>query len=71
MVDQTSSLFPSMSTNAKPTVLLTNDDGPPDSKESPYIFGLYKHLTERLGWDVKVVVPSSQKSWIGMRIDVR
>ncbi|KAJ3734879.1 survival protein sure-like phosphatase/nucleotidase [Lentinula guzmanii] len=60
-----------MSTNAKPTVLLTNDDGPPDSKESPYIFGLYKHLTERLGWDVKVVVPSSQKSWIGKAYQIK
>ncbi|KAL4243544.1 putative tubulin-tyrosine ligase [Abortiporus biennis] len=45
-------------------VLLTNDDGPP-GKHSPYIFGLYKHLTQDLGWDVRVVVPSSQKSWIG------
>ncbi|KAE9411130.1 sure-like protein [Gymnopus androsaceus JB14] len=52
---------------SRPTVLLTNDDGPPDSKESPYIFGLYKHLTERLGWTVKVVIPSSQRSWIGIR----
>ncbi|KAH9944401.1 survival protein sure-like phosphatase/nucleotidase [Epithele typhae] len=32
---------------------------------SPYIYGLYRHLTEDLGWDVKVVVPSTQKSWIG------
>ncbi|KIJ68427.1 hypothetical protein HYDPIDRAFT_173154 [Hydnomerulius pinastri MD-312] len=47
----------------KPRVLLVNDDGPP-SPESPYIFGLYNHLT-KLDWDVKVVVPSSQKSWIG------
>ncbi|KAJ7038175.1 survival protein sure-like phosphatase/nucleotidase [Mycena alexandri] len=45
-------------------VLLTNDDGPPSSKVSPYIFAFYQHLTA-LGWDVKVVVPSSQKSWIG------
>ncbi|KAG0708883.1 sure-like protein [Suillus ampliporus] len=41
-----------------------NDDGPPGS-QSPYIFGLYLHLTTNLGWDVKVVLPSSQKSWIG------
>ncbi|KAN0128388.1 sure-like protein [Lactarius tabidus] len=46
------------------TVLLTNDDGPP-SYDSPYTFGLYKHLTMTLGWDVRVVIPSSQKSWIG------
>ncbi|KIJ22236.1 glycoside hydrolase family 16 protein [Paxillus involutus ATCC 200175] len=48
----------------KPTVLLVNDDGPPGA-ESPYILGLYRHLTVDLNWDVKVVVPSSQKSWIG------
>ncbi|KAI0001999.1 sure-like protein [Russula vinacea] len=57
----------------QPTVLLTvtrfppnalpNDDGPP-SAASPYIFGLYKHFVT-LGWDVRVVIPSSQKSWIG------
>ncbi|KAH9968939.1 sure-like protein [Russula dissimulans] len=47
-----------------PTVLLTNDDGPP-CPESPYIFGLYKHLTRTLGWEVRVVIPDSQKSWIG------
>ncbi|KAI0078901.1 sure-like protein [Panus rudis PR-1116 ss-1] len=45
-------------------VLLTNDDGPP-GHESPYIYGLYRYLTSVLGWDVKVVIPSSQKSWIG------
>ncbi|KAJ3894945.1 survival protein sure-like phosphatase/nucleotidase [Lentinula edodes] len=58
-------------TKRRPRVLLTNDDGPPDAKESPYIFGLYKHLTERLGWDVKVVVPSSQKSWIGKAYQIK
>ncbi|KAJ7492595.1 survival protein sure-like phosphatase/nucleotidase [Mycena latifolia] len=45
-------------------VLLTNDDGPPNSVSSPYVFAFYNHLTA-LGWDVKVVLPSSQKSWIG------
>ncbi|KAF7347813.1 Sure-like protein [Mycena venus] len=45
-------------------VLLTNDDGPPNSAASPYIFAFHNHLTA-LGWDVKVVLPSSQKSWIG------
>jgi len=43
---------------------LTNDDGPP-GPESPYIFGWYQYLTQNLGWDVKVVIPSTQKSWIG------
>ncbi|KAH9937665.1 survival protein sure-like phosphatase/nucleotidase [Fomitopsis serialis] len=41
-----------------------NDDGPP-GPESPYIYGLYQHLTNNLEWDVKVVIPSTQKSWIG------
>ncbi|KAI9445169.1 sure-like protein [Lactarius indigo] len=52
------------------TVLLTNDDGPPGD-ESPYTFGLYKHLTRTLGWDVRVVIPSSQKSWIGKAYHIK
>jgi len=55
----------------KPRVLLTNDDGPPDLKESPYVLGLYRHLTEELGWDVTVVLPSSQKSWIGKAYHIK
>ncbi|EIW86685.1 sure-like protein [Coniophora puteana RWD-64-598 SS2] len=46
------------------SVLLVNDDGPP-GPESPYVYGLFHHLTHALGWTVKVVLPSSQKSWIG------
>ncbi|KAF9778186.1 sure-like protein [Thelephora terrestris] len=45
-------------------VLLTNDDGPP-GPGSPYLIGWYQHLTQNLGWDLKVVIPSTQKSWIG------
>ncbi|KAF8237832.1 sure-like protein [Tricholoma matsutake] len=56
---------------APPTVLLTNDDGPPDSVESPYVFGFYCHLTEQLGWNVKVVLPASQKSWIGKAYHIK
>ncbi|GLB36173.1 putative cytoplasm protein [Lyophyllum shimeji] len=56
---------------SKPRVLLTNDDGPPDFKESPYVLGLYRHLTEELGWDVSVVLPSSQKSWIGKAYHIK
>lgn len=56
---------------SRPRVLLTNDDGPPDSVESPYVLGLYRHLTEQLGWDVKVVLPSSQKSWIGKAYHIK
>ncbi|KZT02745.1 sure-like protein [Laetiporus sulphureus 93-53] len=51
-------------------VLLTNDDGPP-GPDSPYIYGLYRHLTRDLGWDVRVVIPSSQKSWIGKAYQIK
>jgi len=50
-------------------VLLTNDDGPPGC-QSPYIFGLYKHITRTFGWDLRVVIPSSQKSWTGKAYQV-
>ncbi|PCH33616.1 sure-like protein [Wolfiporia cocos MD-104 SS10] len=49
---------------------LENDDGPP-GPDSPYIYGLYRHLTQDLGWDVKVVIPSSQKSWIGKAYQIK
>ncbi|WFD29684.1 hypothetical protein MSPP1_000695 [Malassezia sp. CBS 17886] len=47
----------------KPHVLLVNDDGPP-SPSSPYVLQLYRALVEH-GWSVRVVLPSSQKSWSG------
>lgn len=53
-----------------PRILLVNDDGPP-GPQSPYIYGLYRHLTINLGWNVKVVVPSSQKSWIGKAFHIK
>lgn len=53
-----------------PRVLLVNDDGPP-GPQSPYIYGLYRHLTTNLRWDVKVVVPSSQKSWVGKAFHIK
>ncbi|CED82062.1 Predicted tubulin-tyrosine ligase [Phaffia rhodozyma] len=52
-------------------VLLTNDDGPPSTKESPNIFSFARALEKTLGWDVKVVVPSSQKSWIGKAYQIQ
>ncbi|AFR92283.1 5'/3'-nucleotidase SurE [Cryptococcus neoformans C23] len=48
----------------KPVVLLTNDDGPPCAS-SPNIYAFCKLLQSRLGWDVRVVIPDSQKSWVG------
>jgi 5'/3'-nucleotidase SurE len=46
-------------------VLLVNDDGPP-APHSPHILGIYETLKVQLGWDVSVVLPSSQKSWGSM-----
>ncbi|WAR58277.1 hypothetical protein PtB15_5B511 [Puccinia triticina] len=63
-----------MSTTARgfpevPTVLLTNDDGPCSEDESPFIHSFSKLLvTEFLGSErskLRVVLPDSQKSWIG------
>ncbi|KAL1719503.1 survival protein sure-like phosphatase/nucleotidase [Schizophyllum commune] len=51
--------------------IASNDDGPPSSHESPYVFGLYKHLTNDLGFNVRVVLPSSQKSWIGKAFHIK
>ncbi|KAH8084632.1 putative cytoplasm protein [Filobasidium floriforme] len=48
----------------KPVVLVTNDDGPP-SASSPNIYSFVKLLQEQLGWDVRVVIPDCQKSWVG------
>ncbi|KAI9300325.1 survival protein sure-like phosphatase/nucleotidase [Cunninghamella echinulata] len=44
-------------------VLICNDDGPPNQEESPFVLPFIEHL-EKLGWDVKVCLPDSQKSWI-------
>lgn len=59
----------------RPVVLLTvswvededqltvqNDDGPP-ADHSPNIYLFSKLLREKLGWDVRVVVPDGQNSW--------
>lgn len=48
----------------RPVALLTNDDGPP-GPSSPNIYAFAKLLRDRLGWDVKVVIPDCQKSWVG------
>ncbi|ORX53952.1 sure-like protein [Hesseltinella vesiculosa] len=44
-------------------VLISNDDGPPNEQESPFVLPFIDHL-EQLGWDVKACLPDSQKSWI-------
>ncbi|SGY34572.1 BQ5605_C002g01654 [Microbotryum silenes-dioicae] len=50
-----------------PRVVVTNDDGPPTdlSGHSPFVYPFACALVGQLGWDVKVVVPSSQRSWVG------
>lgn len=42
---------------------MTNDDGPPDQLISPFVFDFVQHLKNQLGWDVRVCLPSSQRSW--------
>ncbi|WFD35663.1 hypothetical protein MCUN1_002524 [Malassezia cuniculi] len=49
-------------------VLLVNDDGPP-SPTSPYVLALYEALVE-LGWTVRAVLPSGQRSWSGTNYSV-
>lgn len=43
---------------------MTNDDGPPSTTSSPYILPFVKAL-EAAGHTVSVIVPDSQRSWIG------
>lgn len=48
-------------------VLITNDDGPPSGTggHSPFIYPFARALMTHLNWDVRVVVPASQRSWVG------
>ncbi|KAK1813852.1 hypothetical protein LTR12_011760 [Friedmanniomyces endolithicus] len=45
-------------------ILVTNDDGPPSTAASPYILPFVRAL-ERAGHTVSVIIPDSQRSWIG------
>ncbi|ATY66926.1 5 3 -nucleotidase [Cordyceps militaris] len=45
-------------------ILVTNDDGPPSTKASPYIHAFVNHL-KAAGHDVSVCLPDTQRSWIG------
>ncbi|EME86124.1 uncharacterized protein MYCFIDRAFT_202394 [Pseudocercospora fijiensis CIRAD86] len=45
-------------------ILVTNDDGPPSAQASPYILPFVNAL-EDAGHTVSVIVPDSQRSWIG------
>lgn len=46
-------------------VLLTNDDGPLDDKACPYIKYFVDEITSTTDWDLSIVVPNQQRSWIG------
>lgn len=45
-------------------ILLTNDDGPPSNQSSPYVHSLVSTL-QAAGHLVSVVLPDTQRSWIG------
>lgn len=43
---------------------MTNDDGPPSAESSPYVLPFVRIL-EQAGHTVSVILPDSQRSWIG------
>ncbi|KAF2029200.1 tubulin-tyrosine ligase family protein [Setomelanomma holmii] len=45
-------------------ILITNDDGPPSDQSSPYVHSLVSTL-QKHGHTVSVVLPHTQRSWIG------
>ncbi|TVY16486.1 putative tubulin--tyrosine ligase PBY1 [Lachnellula arida] len=45
-------------------ILIVNDDGPPSSQSSPYVHSLVQSL-QAAGHLVSVVLPHTQRSWIG------
>ncbi|TVY28173.1 putative tubulin--tyrosine ligase [Lachnellula hyalina] len=45
-------------------ILIVNDDGPPSTQSSPYVHSLVQSLQES-GHLVSVVLPHTQRSWIG------
>lgn len=47
------------------TSQLTNDDGPPNDDTSPYIHYFVEALRKYTDWDISVVLPNTQRSWIG------
>ena len=46
-------------------VLLTNDDGPLDDEACPYLKYLVDEIVTNTDWDLSIVVPNQQRSWIG------
>ncbi|KAI9832890.1 MAG: hypothetical protein M1819_003920 [Sarea resinae] len=45
-------------------ILVVNDDGPPSNQSSPYVHSFISHL-QAAGHTVSVVLPHTQRSWIG------
>ncbi|KAF1831430.1 sure-like protein [Decorospora gaudefroyi] len=45
-------------------ILITNDDGPPSDQSSPYVHSFVSTL-QKHGHTVSVVLPHTQRSWIG------
>ncbi|ODV59396.1 5'/3'-nucleotidase SurE [Ascoidea rubescens DSM 1968] len=46
-------------------VLLTNDDGPLNDVTSPYIRHFVNAIEKHTDWDLSIVLPNVQRSWIG------
>eukprot|EP00160_Parvularia_atlantis_P019447 Unigene7632_Nuclearia_a/m.23457 Unigene7632_Nuclearia_a/g.23457 ORF Unigene7632_Nuclearia_a/g.23457 Unigene7632_Nuclearia_a/m.23457 type:complete len:313 (-) Unigene7632_Nuclearia_a:50-988(-) len=46
-------------------VLITNDDGPPNADDSPFIAAFVRVLDTELQWPRAVCLPARQQSWIG------
>ncbi|KAK6454811.1 tubulin-tyrosine ligase family-domain-containing protein [Scheffersomyces xylosifermentans] len=46
-------------------VLLTNDDGPLNDSSCPYMKYLVDEINAETDWDLSIVVPNQQRSWIG------
>lgn len=46
-------------------ILLTNDDGPLDDKTCPYIKYLVDEINTSTDWELSIVIPNQQRSWIG------
>ncbi len=46
-------------------ILLTNDDGPLDDKACPYMKYFVDEVLATTDWQLSIVVPNQQRSWIG------
>lgn len=46
-------------------VLLTNDDGPLDDATCPYMKYLVDAILTQTSWQLSIIVPDQQRSWIG------